>query len=514
MIVGNNITAGNTIYADSGYITNNLIVGNTIYADSGYISNNLIVGDTLYADSGQITNNLTIGNNINIGNDGFIQNDLTVNRDAYVNNILHLAEGSDKGINWPSNSYGGSGDTAKIFLQQGPAAGENYELTIQVANDKDSVGSELVTDIINLSVPGDSNTTNAKINRQTIWHEGNYFLNVGSYIENLDDLPPADSAAGAQEIFDTWYRFSHYLSSGFPADSTELDVWVYDSINNSILCTKNSNTYIGFISPETKDNFILEATVNSSDADDDTIALVIGFVTDSSGNEYTLSIGRTQNGGYTEPTQGWGLIYNLEQSDEVVLYEQTTTQTPGWDTSGGVRIGFLKEGPNLTIYSSQNGSTTYDPTLEYSINLDSAGYSIFSGAVQYGFACVSQLNSTWTDINLGTPGASNFVYEFENKKIYLSDFFGGLTEIGNWNKPYEFNKRFFYNPTTGKFMYWSEETGTINIYTKRPVEPVKLATFSTAERDNLSNPENGDMIYNTDLNKFQGYANGTWVNFN
>lgn len=40
--------------------------------------------------------------------------------------------------------------------------------------------------------------------------------------------------------------------------------------------------------------------------------------------------------------------------------------------------------------------------------------------------------------------------------------------------------------------------------------PLKMASFTTAERDGLS-AENGDMIYNTTTNKFQGYANGTWV---
>lgn len=38
----------------------------------------------------------------------------------------------------------------------------------------------------------------------------------------------------------------------------------------------------------------------------------------------------------------------------------------------------------------------------------------------------------------------------------------------------------------------------------------KIAPFTSAQRDTLS-AENGDMIYNTTTNKFQGYANNTWV---
>jgi hypothetical protein len=40
--------------------------------------------------------------------------------------------------------------------------------------------------------------------------------------------------------------------------------------------------------------------------------------------------------------------------------------------------------------------------------------------------------------------------------------------------------------------------------------PFKLANFTSTERDALT-AENGDTIYNTTTNKFQGYANGAWV---
>jgi len=36
--------------------------------------------------------------------------------------------------------------------------------------------------------------------------------------------------------------------------------------------------------------------------------------------------------------------------------------------------------------------------------------------------------------------------------------------------------------------------------------------ITTDQRDSLQNVINGQLIYNTSTNKFQGYENGAWVN--
>lgn len=36
--------------------------------------------------------------------------------------------------------------------------------------------------------------------------------------------------------------------------------------------------------------------------------------------------------------------------------------------------------------------------------------------------------------------------------------------------------------------------------------------ITTAQRDSIQSPVNGQIIYNTTLNKFQGFENGAWAN--
>jgi len=57
--------------------------------------------------------------------------------------------------------------------------------------------------------------------------------------------------------------------------------------------------------------------------------------------------------------------------------------------------------------------------------------------------------------------------------------------------------------------YVDDETGYM--VSEIPLEGVlRAASKTTTERDALT-PANGMMIYNSTVHKFQGYANGVWV---
>ena len=57
----------------------------------------------------------------------------------------------------------------------------------------------------------------------------------------------------------------------------------------------------------------------------------------------------------------------------------------------------------------------------------------------------------------------------------------------------------------------TEITLTASNRTKVSGSPFRLGRITTAQRNAISSPTGGDMIFNTDTNKFQGYNGTSWV---
>ena len=64
------------------------------------------------------------------------------------------------------------------------------------------------------------------------------------------------------------------------------------------------------------------------------------------------------------------------------------------------------------------------------------------------------------------------------------------------------------------------QNGNVGIGVDTPSAPLEVASttggvllprMTTSNRTSISSPSNGEMVYDTDLNKFYGYANGAWV---
>ena len=90
-----------------------------------------------------------------------------------------------------------------------------------------------------------------------------YILYKVKVVENADELnAEKQTTTNFEDVFNKWTRFSHDSTTNQPANSTEINNWEYISDSNTIRCTINSNTYIGFISNGKYSNYIHEATVS------------------------------------------------------------------------------------------------------------------------------------------------------------------------------------------------------------------------------------------------------------
>ena len=122
----------------------------------------------------------------------------------------------------------------------------------------------------------------------------------------------------------------------------------------------NTESYIGFISPDSYKNFYLKIKCTSNDNDNDMASLICGFYKDTNGIEHTLSICRSYGTNVFNPK--WQLIYDYtgqtKTSRQYVLFSDDTYQgdDPGVKDQSFVMFEVRKEGNTLTCKTGVNDS--------------------------------------------------------------------------------------------------------------------------------------------------------------
>lgn len=240
--------------------------------------------------------------------------------------------------------------------------------------------------------------------------------NYDSYSDYSVDAPFLTMNIGGKnaewsEIYAEWSRFSRNGSTlTTAADPSEMEAWQFNSTTNSIECTINSATYIGFVSPDRYQNYVLETRVSSVNSDDDYIGIVLAYATDSNGQVHTLEAFRTLGAtgqfrifknfkvsGYSKELYRYQGM--LKWPDGSVGSKPTTSNDPnhGWDDiPNGARIKATRVGDVITVETSQTNEDVYLPDATVEINLnDDPDLHVFKGAQQIGFGCHSQARSTW-----------------------------------------------------------------------------------------------------------------------
>jgi hypothetical protein len=97
----------------------------------------------------------------------------------------------------------------------------------------------------------------------------------------------------------------------------------------------------------------------------------------------------------------------------------------------------------------------------------------------------------------------------------LSNVFIKKTNTGDT----EFSNAFVSGGTAGDFFFTNGKVGIGTVSPSAPLEVdsttggVIIPRISNSQRNLISSPTDGEMIYNTTTNRFQGRANGAWVDF-
>ncbi|AGF59608.1 hypothetical protein B0P06_006118 [Clostridium saccharoperbutylacetonicum] len=297
-----------------------------------------------------------------------------------------------------------------------------------------------------------------------------YILYKATIIETDKELEDAKvTLIDPSVIYNTWYRFSHDSSESQPAVTSETTGWVYDSDKKKIICQNNSISYIGFISPEKYDNYNLEVTISSTDMDNDAIGSVIAFTKDAAGREYTLSVVRMRSFESHVLVENistqYAIVYNYNRSDEkLISYYSISSDTVGnWaDIPNGIRLKIIRDGDKITTYSSDMNSTTVSAYNKIDIDLNSNELlSKFKGPCQYGYSCLSQMYSSFSDIKFDKD--NKYIYDSRTNSTWMVDVAGNWSIDSSKKVSSELGiGKFVFNEVTKKLYYINDSDNIIS----------------------------------------------------
>lgn len=181
---------------------------------------------------------------------------------------------------------------------------------------------------------------------------------------------------------------------------------------------------------------------------------------------------------------------------EIVIDDTDATDTP--------RLRFRESGTTSGGVSTDAGELIFDSGTTERVRIDS------SGNVGIGTPSPGRLLTVAGDAEFNVVGSSNTSkgivinssgtnFESDDGIIQATHAGSGSLTGGYWLK---FNAN-----SADKFTVRGDGRTEISSTTGGVILP----RMSTSNRTSISSPANGEMVYDTDLNKFYGYANGAWV---
>jgi hypothetical protein len=307
--------------------------------------------------------------------------------------------------------------------------------------------------------------------------ELDYLVTEVMAVDNDTDLAGAKEVfVSNKDIFDKWSRFSHNSTANQPADPNEITQWRYDEVNDLVITTVNSATYIGFYSDKKYDNYVHQARLTSSNSDDDLIGLLIAFAVDQNGREHTLSAVRTRAGIFPE----WGIIYNHARSDAKVIANGTSllsvlSGNQGWSlVPNGTVVRVHRQGDIIEATTSEMDSLQLNPNTKLTVDLTSDPVlSVFRGPQPYGYTSYSQLDSTYRDIYFSD--AANVIYDIRTGDVWVANATGNYAIDASKSVADLGKGRILSNAVTGKMFFVRNDGKVVSLGSKSFRKNIVLA---------------------------------------
>ena len=220
------------------------------------------------------------------------------------------------------------------------------------------------------------------------------------------------------DIYQNGLRFSHDSSSWSNLYSaSEANAWYWDDSLQSFVQPQNTNYFTGFVTQDFYDYYTHTVRLRSTDSDNDTNGVVIGFVFDENGHPHTLTA-LCERTGWTG-VSNWALVYDFYLPDQQVLFRAgngpggvapSGAGSSGWNgLSNGITVRVTKHKNIITAACSNwnsNAGINEATTITIDLNDYDWGY-LFQGAVRYGYCNISQAHSFFQDIDFHSENAAS-----------------------------------------------------------------------------------------------------------
>jgi len=179
-------------------------------------------------------------------------------------------------------------------------------------------------------------------------------------------------------------------------------------------------------------------------------------------------------------------------------------------------------GDELKFYAGTSGTETLELTTTQAVvtgNLHVVGDDEETSAINTATATSLEVAGNGTSTNSGGTilfSAASGAWRFAAIKALVQ------SGTNNTSGDLAFSTRPVNNDSTLTEAMRIRYNGNVGIGTATPSAPLEVASttggvllprMSTSDRTSISSPANGEIVYDTSLNKFYGYANGSWVAF-